>query len=187
VLLLQLELPEAAVLDAARIARQAGATVILNPAPAVSSAAAFAGVVDYVVPNEHEVSQWTGDACDGESAARAARTLQTLTGARGVVLTLGARGVLVLEDGRSELINAHRVECVDSVGAGDAFCGALAARLAAGASLVDAAHFGNAAGALAVSRAGAEPSMPARDDVMRLLAGGAAVRGSRGSSVSGEA
>jgi ribokinase len=68
-------------------------------------------------------------------------------------------------------VPSHDVPCIDTVGAGDAFCGALAARLAAGADLAEAVAYGNAAGALAVGVAGAEPSMPRRDDVERLLRG----------------
>ena len=91
------------------------------------------------------------------------------TGARGVVLTLGARGVALYEGGNVEIVPSHAVECIDSVGAGDAFCGALAARLARGASLAEAARYGNAAGALACTRAGAEPSMPTAAEVEKLL------------------
>ena len=170
VLLLQFELPHAAVHKAARIARRVGTTVVLNPAPAVMSLESFAGLVDYVVPNEAEAAQLTGIAGDGEGMIQAVRALQAETGARGIILTLGERGIAVIEDGHPEFLEGHRVECVDSVGAGDAFCGGLAASLAAGATLLEAARYGNAAGALAVTQAGAEPSMPRRADVTHLLA-----------------
>src|SRR5206468_3560699 len=123
---------------------------------------AFNGLVDYVVPNEAEANQLTGISCDGENVARAARALQARTAAKGVVLTLGARGVVVVENGNVDVVKGHDAECIDSVGAGDAFCGGLAASLARGADLGEAARYGNAAGAIAVSRAGAEPSMPHR-------------------------
>lgn len=170
VLLLQLELPEATALAAARLARDAGRCVVLNPAPAGGAGLdAFAGLVDFVVPNEGEAARLTGIPCEGDGVRAAARALAERTGARGVVLTLGERGALVFAQGRLAHIAAHAVPCVDSVGAGDAFCGALAARLAAGASLEEAARWGNAAGALAVTRAGAEPSMPRASEVQRLL------------------
>jgi len=169
IVLLQLELPVDVVVEAARIARRAGCTVVLNPAPAVSLLDAFSGLFDYVVPNMSEASQLTGVACDGEGAARAARAILADTGARGVVLTLGSQGALVASDGTIDLLDGHTVECIDTVGAGDAFCGAVAARLASGADLASAVAYGNAAGALAVTTAGAEPSMPRRDDVERLL------------------
>jgi ribokinase len=173
VLLLQLELPEEAVVEAATMAREVGTTVILNPAPAVADLAIFGGLVDYVVPNEQETRQLTGLWCEGEGAGPAAQALRSRTGARGVVLTLGARGVLAVDGDRTELIEAHQVPCIDSVGAGDAFCGAMAAALARGATLFEGARYGNAAGALAVTRDGAEPSMPTRSEVEALLAGGA--------------
>jgi ribokinase len=166
VLLLQLELPVAAAVEAARIAHAGGAIVVLNPAPAVASLDPFAGLVDVVVPNETEAATLTGGLT--EPAEQAAR-LRELLGAPHVVITLGARGVLVTTPDSHELITAHAVDCVDTVGAGDAFCGGLAARLADGASMVDAARYGNAAGALATTRAGAEPSMPVREDVDALL------------------
>ena len=170
VLLLQLELPYDVVLEAATVAHEAGTLVVLNPAPAVAGLEEFAGLVDFVVPNESEASRLTGVSCEGEGAARAAKALLAETGASGVALTLGPRGVLVAYDGTVDLVDGHRVSCIDSVGAGDAFCGGLAASLARGAGLTEAAAYGNAAGALAVSRHGAEPSMPRRDEVEVLLA-----------------
>ena len=158
VLLLQLELPVAATLEAATIGRAAGVTVVLNPAPAVGALDVFKGLVDYVVPNESEAAQLGGP-----------DELLDVTGARGIALTLGERGATVLADGLSTSVGAHIVDCVDTVGAGDAFCGALAAQLAAGASLIDAVTFANAAGALAVSIPGAEPSMPRRAAIEALL------------------
>jgi ribokinase len=172
VVLLQLELPTPVVKEAAQIAHDAGATVVLNPAPAVAELAEFAGLVDYVVPNTSEASQLTGVDCNGEGAANAAAAVLQQTGASGVVLTLGSRGALVAYNGTVELVNGHTVTAVDTVGAGDAFCGALAAKLAAGASLEDAVAYGNAAGALAVLTAGAEPSMPRGDAVDRMLRNG---------------
>jgi ribokinase len=146
VVLLQMELPLDATLEAARIAHKAGAVVVLNPAPAVLPLDPFAGLVDYVTPNESESAR--------------------LGAIKGVVITtLGERGVDV--DGTR--LDAHDVKCVDTVGAGDAFCGAFAAGLAQGAALLDAARLGNAAGALAVGVAGAEPSMPRRADIDALL------------------
>jgi ribokinase len=148
VVLLQWELPPAFLVSAARLGREAGATVVLNPAPAVGDASAYAGLVDVVVLNEVELAALGDD-----------------WGAAEVVLTLGERGAVVA--GRA--LAAHAVECVDTVGAGDAFCGAMCVGLADGASLLDAARLGNAAGALAVTKAGAEPSMPHRADIDALL------------------
>lgn len=170
VLLLQLELPLETALAAARLARDAGRKVLLNPAPAGEHGlGAFAGLVDCVIPNEGEAERLTGIRCEGDGVGAAARALADQTGARGVVLTLGERGAAVAWDGRLEHVAPHAVPCLDSVGAGDAFCGALAARLALGAPLAEAVRWGNAAGALAVTRAGAEPSMPRAGEIQELL------------------
>jgi ribokinase len=166
VVLLQWELPHAVVAEAARIARAAHALVVLNPAPASGALDAFAGNVDYIVPNESEAAHLTGMECREENMTLMARSLRDQTGARGVIVTLGGKGATI--DGR-EFIPAHPVACVDSVGAGDAFCGAMAAGLAAGRPLRDAVHYGNAAGALAVTKHGAEPSMPTLAEIDRLL------------------
>jgi ribokinase len=147
VVLLQWELSPSATIEAARAAKAAGATVVLNPAPAVGDLRDYDGLIDVLVPNETEFA-----------------AIGSIPGAE-LVLTLGDRGARV---GDVEL-SPHDVTCVDTVGAGDAFCGAMCAALAGGASLVDAARIGNAAGALAVTKHGAEPSMPHRADIEELL------------------
>lgn len=152
VVLLQWELPLAVTAAAARIARAAGAVVVLNPAPAVGSLGDVVGLVDVLVANEEE-----------------AASLGPVEGID-VVVTLGERGALVRSAGQEVRLRAHAVPCVDTVGAGDAFCGVLAAALAEGATVVEAARAGNAAGACAVTRHGAEPSMPRRAEVEALLA-----------------
>jgi ribokinase len=168
VTLTQLELPYESVAEALRIARSAGVRTILNPAPmSGKSLDAFRGLVDLVTPNESEAAEIapgaTGDPAD--IAASVAKALDTPN----VLLTLGERGVLLWEDGKTTQCDAHSVEVVDTVGAGDAVCGALAAAWAGGASLAEAVRFGNAAGALAVTVAGAEPSMPRRRQIEKLL------------------
>ena len=168
ILVLQCEIPAETLVAAATVARSNGTTVVLNVAPATILIAAFAGLVDIVIVNETEAEALTGIATGGEGAGRAAQKLREESGASGVVLTLGQRGVLV-DHGEQQLLSAHRVTCVDTVGAGDAFCGALAGALSRGASLVEAARYGNAAGALAVSFAGAAEAIPTRAAVEALL------------------
>lgn len=166
VLLLQLELPVPAAVAAARCAREAGVTVVLNPAPAVDDLSAFEGLVDLLVPNEGEAAQLTGLA----DPAAAAAELQRRFGCP-VVVTLGEEGSLLRHaDGSVEHVPAHVVDAVDTVGAGDAYCGNLGARLAAGDTLGEAAHWASAAASLSVTRPGAEPAMPAAEDVGALLA-----------------
>jgi ribokinase len=170
VLLLQFELPIDVACEAAALARAAGTRVIVNPAPAPASAdlelvEALNGCVDILVPNMTEASQLTGlsPTAEAKELAEALRERFSCD----VVVTLGDRGALVLDGDGAAVASPHRVPVVDTVGAGDAFCGAVGAWLATGATLRDAVRFGNAAGALAVGVAGAEPAMPARDAIIR--------------------
>jgi ribokinase len=168
VLLVQFELPFDTVVAAARIAKASGVTVICNPAPATAGIDDLRGLVDIIVPNEVEAALLIG-ASPSDPPHLLAAELQARTGAT-VVMTLGAAGTLVADGAGSRRFAAHPVPAVDTVGAGDAFCGTLAAHLAAGRTLAVAARWANAAGALAVTVAGAEPSMPTAQAVAGLLA-----------------
>jgi len=172
VLVLQLESPIECVLEAARLGHERGVKVVLNPAPARSLSDEIYRNVDVLVPNETETSLLTGLPVNTlEQAEGAANRLLEL-GVGNVVLTLGGRGALVVMPGRSSIhIPPHAVQVVDTTAAGDAFVAGLAIGLAQGQNLVDASIFGNAAGAVAVTRLGAQPSMPTREDVMRMLEG----------------
>ena len=117
------------------------------------------------MPNEVEAAVLSGIDDDPLRAAAALR--DRIGGA--VVVTVGDQGAWVVDDGAPQRLAAHPVQAVDTVGAGDAFCGALGARLAAGASLRDAAAYANAAAALSVTQPGAEPSMPRSADIEALL------------------
>jgi ribokinase len=126
-------------------------------------------LTDILVVNELEAEAFAGCRVDDELAIReAARRLQE-RGPRTVIVTLGERGAFVRSGTREQRLAAFSVEAVDATGAGDAFVGALAARLAEGAPLEDAARFANAAGALAVTTLGAEPSMPRRGEIDLLF------------------
>jgi ribokinase len=168
VVLLQLEIPLACVARAAELARRAGALVLLNPAPA---AAGFFVPADVVIPNESEAAALSGLPL-GTDDAELAAAVRYAVGADRVVLTVGERGVVVVGPDGVSAESGHAVDCIDTVGAGDAFCGALAARLAAGASFDEAVRFGNAAGALAVTRPGGAPAMPSSAEVAALLGSG---------------
>ena len=173
VLLLQLETPIAASEHAASIAKQHGATVALNPAPAQPLPDSLLGYVDILTPNQSETELLSGMPINShEDACRAAEILRGRmvdTENSAVVLTLGGQGTLMLTETTSELIPALLVQPVDTTGAGDAFCGALATALASGENLQSAVEFANAAGAAAVTVIGATPSMPTRTKVERLL------------------
>ena len=170
VVLLQLEIPPDVVVAAAAAAHRAGATVGLNPAPAVVDATRFAGLVDIVVPNASELASLSG--VDGDDPRAGAELLASATGAGAIVVTLGSRGAMVWTADGVTSVPSHAVATIDTVGAGDAFSGVLAAELASGTSLTDAVRRANAAGAIATTRAGSAPSMPTRGDVDRLMTGG---------------
>ena len=173
VLLLQLETPIAASEHAAAIAKQHGTTVVLNPAPAQLLPDSLLGFVDILTPNQSETELLSGmKVSSHEEARRAAEALRARmvdTANTAVVLTLGAQGALMLTATTSEQVSALPVEPVDTTGAGDAFCGALATALGSGETLRAAVEFANAAGAAAVTVIGATPSMPTRAKIERLL------------------
>ncbi len=172
VVLLQLEIPLQTVLAAARAGRDAGATVMLDPAPAQDLPDALLALCGYVTPNETELATLTGggDVCNADDVRRRARQLLARGAAR-VLVKWGARGAALFTAATECWWPAHTVEVVDTTAAGDAFNGAFAVALADGATEDVAGRFANAAGALAVTRAGAQPAMPLRADVERLLTG----------------
>ena len=173
VLLLQLETPVAASEHAASIAKTHGTTVILNPAPAQPLPDSLLAYVDILTPNQSETELLSGMQVSNDEEARnaaevlRARMVDTETSA--VVLTLGEQGALILTATISERIPALSVDAVDTTGAGDAFCGALATALASGETLRPAIGFANAAGAAAVTVIGATPSMPTLEKVDILM------------------
>lgn len=146
----------------------AQATTVVNCAPAVAGGAEVARAATFIVVNEAELSTYAECSIDTDSKDEyvldAARTLLgPLT--RGVIVTLGARGVVALLDDETAVIPGHTVVAVDTTGAGDCFVGNFAAQLANGASPRDAALFANSAASICVQRNGAGPSMPRRDEV----------------------
>ena len=160
VVLAQLEVPVHAVLEAFRAGRDRGSVTVLNPAPARSDLDELLAWCDVVVPNEHEVGLLGGPA-----ALLAA-------GVGDVVVTRGGEGVEHVGSGSgSTTYPAFEVRPVDTTGAGDAFCGALATRLADGGLDEAALVFASAAGALATTKPGAVPSLPRRADIDALEAG----------------
>jgi ribokinase len=166
VTLVQLEVPLNAV--AAAVAA-AGGRVVLNPAPAAELPIDLLARVDVLVPNRSELGLLAGGVTPNtldEVRAAAAR----LEGPGAVVVTMGEAGALLYDAGDVVHFPAPPVQAIDTVGAGDAFCGALADALARGLDLEGAVPWGIHAGAVAVTRAGAQPSMPTRDDVERSMA-----------------
>jgi ribokinase len=164
VLVLQLECPLAVATRAIELALRHGVQVVLNPAPAQPLDADLLAHIDYLIPNQTELALLTGlDATDP-----AVSRLQEL-GVRRIILTLGKDGALVVESKSRIHLPAHPVTVVDTTAAGDAFIGAFAVALAEGRSTREAAKWGNAAGALSVTRVGAQPSLPTRAELEGFL------------------
>ena len=169
VLLLQLESPLETVIHAAKIARRHNVTLVLNPAPAQPLPASLLSLVDILVPNESETSLLTALPVETEAeAAIAAQALRQM-GVQSVILTLGERGALLADEDGTELFPAFDVTPVDTTAAGDAFIGGLAVALAEGQPLRQAVRWGNAAGGLATTKLGAQPSLPTRDALEEML------------------
>jgi ribokinase len=167
VLATQLEILDPAVAAAVALGRRHGLTVLLNPAPARPLPPDILGAVDVLTPNEGEARLLVGLRPDDRSVGMAEIGHRLLeAGPRAVIITLGARGCLVIRPG-AELIAlpAYPVTAVDAVGAGDAFGGALAVALAEGRPLVDAARWANIAAGLSTQTIGAIPGLPRREVV----------------------
>ena len=168
-LLVQLEVPVPTVIAAMDIARKAGVKVILDPAPVPAFFPSDLFDVDIVCPNETEAIRLIGMRVnDLDSAKSAAFSLQGI-GAKHVAITRGANGTALLEGADFTDVQSFKVETVDTTAAGDAFAGALAVHWSEGEPLKEAVRFANAAGALAVSRMGAQPGMATREEILQLV------------------
>lgn len=169
VFITQLEQPMPAALRALQIAREAGVTTILNPAPAAELPDGMLALCDYVTPNETECEALTGVAVENDvDAARACDALRGL-GVGTPIITLGERGAYLDGHGVVPAVNAGPV--VETTGAGDAFNGGFAAALAEGKSPLEAVQIGCATAGISVTRAGTAPAMPSRAEVDALIRG----------------
>ncbi|MEX2169991.1 MAG: ribokinase [Pirellulales bacterium] len=169
VVIMQLETPLDTVQAAAELANANGALVILNPAPAQPLPDKLLEKVSILTPNETEVELLTGVAVNDEASCYRAADILLAKGIKTVIFTLGARGAFVASSTSKQFVPGFKVEQVDSTAAGDAFNGALAVALAEGQPMLDAARFANAAGAVSVTRLGAQPSAPSRKEIEELL------------------
>jgi ribokinase len=163
-LLLQLEIPMPTVVRAIELARQDGVRVILNPAPAQPLEAELLNGVDFLIPNQNELALLAGHG----SMRDTARQLQA-SGVRSIIVTLGQDGALIVDAEGETYVPGRQVQVVDATAAGDAFAGAFVVAIAEGRSTREAVKWGNAAGALAVTRAGAQPSLPTRAELRSFL------------------
>ena len=169
-LLLQQELPFDVSIAAARIAKELGAVVVWDPAPPSHGIERVLSAVDVITPNQTEAAFLTGIEVTDAASARPAADALLDAGAPVAVIKLGQMGVWYASADEQALVPAHPVETVDTIAAGDAFAGAMAVALAEGGNLAEAVRYGAAAGALAVTRPGAQEAMPGRDEVEALLA-----------------
>ncbi|HFI5326187.1 TPA: ribokinase [Serratia liquefaciens] len=168
-LLMQLESPLETVIAAASLAKQHQTQVILNPAPARELPDDLLATIDMITPNETEAQRLTGIAVnDDNDAARAAQVLHD-KGIATVIITLGSRGVWLSENGNGKLVPGFKVKAVDTIAAGDTFNGALVTALLEGKIMADAVRFAHAAAAIAVTRPGAQPSVPWREEIDAFL------------------
>ncbi|WP_249961810.1 ribokinase [Histophilus somni] len=175
-LLMQLETPLNAILEAAKLAKKHGATVVLNPAPASQLPDELLSLLDMITPNETETEILTGvKVTDEQSAAKAASVLHQ-KGVATVLITLGSKGVYVSrksstqEQVQNKVIAGFRVNAVDTTAAGDTFNGAFLTALLENKSLDEAIRFAHAAAAISVTRQGAQPSIPTRRETLDFLA-----------------
>lgn len=169
VLILQCEVPMEANKRAAEIANKNDTLVILNPAPARKIPDTLLSLVDIITPNESEAEILTDMPTETNSQAMEAAHHLLSKGVETVILTLGSRGSLLLTEKMEKRIPAYLVDVIDTTAAGDAFCGALAAILSNGSIIEEAIKIANAAGALAVTKLGAEPSLPTKKDIDQLI------------------
>jgi ribokinase len=183
-----LEIPTPTVFSAARRAKESGLSVILNPAPAKELPEKLISLVDYLIPNETELSLLTGvDVNDIPSADRAAKSL-LVRGVKHVIVTLGSKGALIVDKESSIQVDTFKVDVVDTTAAGDAFIGGFAYKLLDSPSLLaksqeqvsprrhgdapilhSAVRYGCACGALAATKFGAQPSLPTKEEVERFM------------------
>jgi ribokinase len=169
-LVMQLETPLSGVTAAAEIARQAGVPVIFNPAPYSPVPESLLQSCSFIIPNEGEAAHLTRMTIrDLAGAESAARHLRQMAPNANVLVTLGANGAWIDTDQFTGHVPGFAVTAVDTVGAGDTFIGAFAVRIVEGASVREAARFGCAAAAIAVTRRGAQTSIPLRPEVERWL------------------
>ena len=168
-LMLQLETPPEVSLAAARFARDAGVRVVWDPAPAADMPEEGFALADFLTPNETEAAELTGIRVSDVSSAQLAAEALLARGAGAAIVKMGYQGVFGATRSEQYYVPPMSVDAVDSVAAGDAFGAGLAVALSEGRELQDALRFGAAAGALAVTKPGAQDAMPNREEVEDLL------------------
>jgi len=169
VVMIQLEIPIDTVLETAKIAKKYNVPLMLDPAPARPLPEELYEMVRYILPNENEITELTKmEVSDFNSAKEASKALLS-RGVHTAFSKLGGKGVVVSSEDETFTLKGHDVPVVDTTAAGDAFAGALATALVDGKDLLNATQFANAVGALTVTRAGAQASMPDLDETLQFI------------------
>lgn len=164
--LLQMEIPEESVCYAVRRAKELGKTVILNPAPAPECLPKeILPMIDYLTPNETELLKLTNQSGEDIDSIRKGACRLLEQGVKHVIVTLGKQGCMLVSEGRTELFPVRKVASVDTTAAGDCFNGAFAVALSEGKNVEEAIRFSNLASSIAVTREGAQKSLPSRDEI----------------------
>ena len=169
ILVLQLEIPLDAVERAVDIAYENNVPIVLNPAPGRKLESSLIEKVSYLTPNETEAEILTDIKVTDDITAKEAGKKLLALGAKTVIITMGKRGAMLITHDESELIPAYVVKSVDATAAGDAFNGGFAYAIAIGKDVKEAIKFGNAVGAITVTKMGAQPSMPTNDEISEFL------------------
>ncbi|TDQ79796.1 ribokinase [Sphingobacterium yanglingense] len=170
IVLVQLEIPQRSIEQVCHHAKEVGAVVVLNPAPASMLSDFILQTIDIVTPNQQEAEALSGIAVtDVDSAKRAAMKIHSL-GPRVVIITMGAAGAFLYSAEESAFVDAYKVKAIDTTAAGDVFNGALVVGLSKGETPVRAMELASRAAAIAVTRIGAQQSAPTLSEVKSFFA-----------------
>lgn len=169
IVLVQLEIPLESVIEVAKICNRNQVPLLLDPAPAMDLPDELYRMVDYIVPNENEISVISGIEVSDVLSAKNASVQLLNKGVKNVFAKLGAGGVVVTNASRTFHLDGYKVDVVDTTAAGDAFAGALATALVKGNDLWSAAQYANTVGALAVTKSGAQESVPSIKEVDEFM------------------
>lgn len=168
-LILQLEIPIQTVRFTAKMAFEHNIRVMLNPAPACPLDDELLGYISVLTPNKVEAEALTGIAITDERSVELAGRILLERGLTRVIITLGSKGAMVIDNGGAEHVPAFPVKSIDTTAASDVFNGALAVALAEGKNFYESVRFANAAAALSTMRLGAQSSIPGRKEVLEML------------------
>ncbi|PJG84900.1 ribokinase [Conservatibacter flavescens] len=168
-LLMQLETPLPAIIEAAKLAQQHHTKVVLNPAPAQQLPDELLQHIDIITPNETEAEILTGIKVTDEKSAVESANVFHQKGIKTVLITLGSKGVFYSDGTHSKIVPGFRVQAQDTTAAGDTFNGAFVTALLENKSVDEAIHFAHAAAAISVTRQGAQPSIPTRKETLAFL------------------